>query len=127
MADALLTRGVEIKEEMFGPEHGQTSSTARPISRASSRSSSPGTASPRCGAARAAATEHPQHDHDRDARRLGQSHEIRVHVQGAINNGVTKDQIREILIHAASTAGSRLLWTGSGTPRGARRAEAGMA
>jgi hypothetical protein len=23
MADALLTRGVEIKEEMFGPEHGQ--------------------------------------------------------------------------------------------------------
>ena len=23
MADALVTRGVEIKEEMFGPEHGQ--------------------------------------------------------------------------------------------------------
>ena len=27
MADALLTRGVEIKEEMFGPEHGQTTDT----------------------------------------------------------------------------------------------------
>jgi 4-carboxymuconolactone decarboxylase len=36
---------------------------------------------------------------------LGRSHEIRVHVQGAITNGVTKDQIREILIHSSIYCG----------------------
>lgn len=36
---------------------------------------------------------------------LGRSHEIRVHVKGAINNGVTKDQIREVLMHSAIYCG----------------------
>jgi 4-carboxymuconolactone decarboxylase len=36
---------------------------------------------------------------------LGRSHEVRVHVQGAITNGVTKEQIREILIHASIYCG----------------------
>jgi 4-carboxymuconolactone decarboxylase len=36
---------------------------------------------------------------------LGRSHEIGVHVVGAINNGVTKDEFREMLIHASLYAG----------------------
>jgi len=31
---------------------------------------------------------------------LGRSHELRVHVQGAISNGATPLQIREVLLHA---------------------------
>lgn len=36
---------------------------------------------------------------------LGRSHEIRVHVQGALANGVTVEQIREVLLHAAIYCG----------------------
>jgi 4-carboxymuconolactone decarboxylase len=36
---------------------------------------------------------------------MGRSHEIRVHVLGAINNGVTREQIREIMIHATPYCG----------------------
>jgi 4-carboxymuconolactone decarboxylase len=36
---------------------------------------------------------------------LGRPHEIRIHVKGAIANGVTKDQIREILIHSTVYCG----------------------
>jgi 4-carboxymuconolactone decarboxylase len=36
---------------------------------------------------------------------LGRSHEVKVHVKGAIRNGVTKDQIREILMHSAIYCG----------------------
>jgi 4-carboxymuconolactone decarboxylase len=31
---------------------------------------------------------------------LGREHEIKVHVRGAIANGVTKDEIREIMMHS---------------------------
>jgi 4-carboxymuconolactone decarboxylase len=36
---------------------------------------------------------------------LGRSHEIRVHVAGALSNGVTVEQIREVLLHAAIYCG----------------------
>jgi 4-carboxymuconolactone decarboxylase len=36
---------------------------------------------------------------------LGRSHEIGVHVVGAINNGLTPEQIKEILLHAAIYCG----------------------
>jgi 4-carboxymuconolactone decarboxylase len=36
---------------------------------------------------------------------LGRSHEVQVHVKGAIANGVTKDQIREVLMHASIYCG----------------------
>jgi 4-carboxymuconolactone decarboxylase len=35
----------------------------------------------------------------------GRAHELGVHVVGAISNGVTKDEIREILLHAAIYCG----------------------
>lgn len=37
---------------------------------------------------------------------LNRPHEFKVHVKGALNNGVTKDEIREILIHAAVYCGA---------------------
>jgi 4-carboxymuconolactone decarboxylase len=36
---------------------------------------------------------------------LNRHHELGVHVKGAINNGLTKDEIREALIHVACYAG----------------------
>jgi 4-carboxymuconolactone decarboxylase len=36
---------------------------------------------------------------------MGRAPEVRVHVMGAINNGVSPEQIREIMIHAAIYCG----------------------
>jgi len=36
---------------------------------------------------------------------LGRPHELAVHTKGAINNGCTKDEIREALIHVGCYAG----------------------
>src|SRR5258708_21776675 len=36
---------------------------------------------------------------------LGKEHELKLHLRGAINNGVTKDEIKEVLLQAAIYAG----------------------
>ena len=36
---------------------------------------------------------------------LGREHELKLHLRGAINNGVTKDEIKEVLLQAAIYAG----------------------
>ncbi len=36
---------------------------------------------------------------------VGRAQEIRVHVKGAINNGVSKDELREVLMHSAIYCG----------------------
>ena len=37
---------------------------------------------------------------------LNRPHELRIHLKGALNNGVTKEEIREIFIHAAVYCGA---------------------
>ena len=36
---------------------------------------------------------------------LNRPHELRLHVRGAINNGLTKDEIKEVLLHTAIYCG----------------------
>src|SRR5690554_5778550 len=36
---------------------------------------------------------------------LGKQHELRGHVRGALNNGVTADELQEVLLHAAVYCG----------------------
>lgn len=36
---------------------------------------------------------------------LGRSHELKVHVRGALNNGVTRDEIKEIFLQMAAYSG----------------------
>ena len=36
---------------------------------------------------------------------LGKSHELKGHVRGALNNGATKEEIQEVLLHAAIYCG----------------------
>jgi 4-carboxymuconolactone decarboxylase len=36
---------------------------------------------------------------------LGRMHELKIHVRGALNNGVTKEELREIFLHASVYCG----------------------
>lgn len=37
---------------------------------------------------------------------LGRSHELKGHIRGALNNGATQEEIREVLLHAAVYCGA---------------------
>ena len=105
MADEVFERGIAIREEMFGPEHARAK-----VDRASDftkafeelvtrycfgeiwgRETLPRTTRSMLTLAMLVA--------------LGRPHEIQVHVRGAIANGVTKDEIREVMLHAAIYCG----------------------
>jgi 4-carboxymuconolactone decarboxylase len=106
MAQDLVDRGNEIKEEMFGPEHGKAKlERATDFTRAFEEL-----------VCKYCFAEVWGRDDQlpRNIRSmltiamlvaLGKPNEIRVHVRGAVANGVTKDQIREVLIHAAVYCG----------------------
>ncbi len=36
---------------------------------------------------------------------LGRSHELKTHLRGALNNGLSRDEIKEVLLHACIYAG----------------------
>jgi len=106
MADALVARGNAIKEEMFGPEHGQAK-----LDRATDFTREFEELVCKYCFAEVWGREE---ELPRDIRSmltvamlaaLGKPNELRVHVKGAIANGVTKEQIREVLIHAAVYCG----------------------
>jgi 4-carboxymuconolactone decarboxylase len=105
VSDELFAKGVAIREEMFGAEHGQAK-----IDRATDftrefeelvtrycfgeiwgREQLPRNLRSMLTIAMLVA--------------LGRPHEVQVHVRGAIANGVTKEQIREIMLHAAIYCG----------------------
>jgi 4-carboxymuconolactone decarboxylase len=106
MNDALVDRGNAIKEEMFGPEHGaakleQATDFTRPFEELVSKY---------CFAEVWGRDE----ELSRRIRSMltiailvaqGREQEVRVHVKGAIANGVTKDEIREVILHAAVYCG----------------------
>lgn len=105
MADELFEKGVAIREEMFGAEHGRAKIEAAPeytrdfedlVTRYVF-----GETWGREGLSRA----------ERSMVTLamlvalGRTWEVKVHTQGAIANGVTKDQIKEIMMNAAIYCG----------------------
>jgi 4-carboxymuconolactone decarboxylase len=104
-SDAMFEKGVAIRDEMLGPEHGSAKLGAlddfdRDLESLITRY---------CFAEVWGREQLP-----RDIRSMltiamlvamGRAPETRVHVMGAINNGVTPEQIREIMIHAAIYCG----------------------
>lgn len=105
MADELFEKGVAIREEMFGAEHGRAKIEAAPeytrdfedlVTRYVF-----GETWGREGLSRA----------ERSMVTLamlvalGRTWEVKVHTQGAIANGVSKDQIKEIMMNAAIYCG----------------------
>jgi 4-carboxymuconolactone decarboxylase len=106
MTDAMVAKGVAIKEEMLGPEHGQAK-----MDRATDFTREFEEMVARYCFAEVWGREEQLPRNLRSMITiamlvaLGRSHEVRVHVQGAITNGVTKEQIREILIHASIYCG----------------------
>ena len=102
---ALYEKGIAIREEMLGPEHGRAKVESQPdftrefeelvtrycFGSVWGREGLPrGTRSMLTIAMLVA---------------LGRAQEIRGHVKGAINNGVTKDELREVLMHSAIYCG----------------------
>jgi 4-carboxymuconolactone decarboxylase len=106
MADALVARGNEIKEEMFGPEHGQAK-----LDRATDFTRTFEELVCKYCFAEVWGREDELPRSTRSMLTiamllaLGKPQELQVHVKGAIANGVTKDQIREVIIHAAVYCG----------------------
>ena len=105
MTDELFAKGVAIRDEMLGPEHG----SAKLAQLTDFTRDFEGLVTKYCFA-----EVWGREDLPRDIRSMltiamlvamGRSHEIRVHVMGAVNNGVTRDQIREIMIHAVPYCG----------------------
>ena len=105
MTDELFAKGVAIRDEMLGPEHG----SAKLAQLTDFTRDFEGLVTKYCFA-----EVWGREDLPRDIRSMltiamlvamGRSHEIRVHVMGAVNNGVTRDQIREIMIHAGPYCG----------------------
>jgi 4-carboxymuconolactone decarboxylase len=37
---------------------------------------------------------------------INRPHELKIHLRGALNNGVTKEEIRELFLHAAAYCGA---------------------
>ena len=105
MADDMLAEGTAIKEQMFGPEHGQkkldSMSTFRRefeeivtrycFAEVWGRDGLPRATRSLVTIGMLAA--------------LGRSQEIQWHTQAAISNGATKEQVKEVLIHAMIYAG----------------------
>ena len=105
MTDELFAKGVAIRDEMLGPEHG----SAKLANQTDWTRDFEDLVTRYCFASVWGREELP-----RDIRSmltigmliaLGRSHEIRVHVQGALANGVTVSQIREVLLHSAIYCG----------------------
>jgi 4-carboxymuconolactone decarboxylase len=105
MADEAYERGLEIREEMLGSEHGRSKvegadDFTRDFEELVTRY---------CFGSVWDREQLP-----RDTRSLltlamlvamGRAHAIRIHVKGAIANGVTREQIRELMIHAMPYCG----------------------
>jgi len=103
--DKLYEKGIAIREEMLGPEHGR----AKVESQGDFTRDFEELVTRYCFGAVWGREQLP-----RGIRSmltiamlvaLGRAQEIRWHVQGAINNGVSKDEIREVLMHAAVYCG----------------------
>jgi 4-carboxymuconolactone decarboxylase len=105
MGDELYEKGIAIREEMLGPEHGRAKVASQPdftrdfeelVTRYcfgsvwAREGISRGTRSMLTIAMLVA---------------QGRAQEIRWHVKGAINNGVSPDELREVLMHAAIYCG----------------------
>jgi 4-carboxymuconolactone decarboxylase len=106
MSDEMYERGIAIREEMLGPEHGrkkveQQGDFTRPFEELVTRY---------CfGETWGRREELSWRDRSMVTFAmlvaLGRPAEIRVHAQGAIKNGVTKDELREVLLQAAIYCG----------------------
>ena len=107
MSDAheVYERGIAVRDEMLGSEHGRAKVEASRVHGRLREAWSRATASARSGPARAALPRAPQHDHDRDADRARPAARDPRARQGRDHNGVTKEQISEIMMHSAIYCG----------------------
>src|SRR5258708_18714167 len=105
MDDELYEKGIAIREEMLGPEHGR----AKVESQGDFTREFEELVTRYCFGSVWGREQLPRGTRSMLTIAmlvaLGRAQEIRWHVQGAINNGVSKDEIREVLIHASVYCG----------------------
>ncbi len=103
--DELYEKGIAIREEMLGPQHGRAKVESQPdftrefeelvtrycFASVWGREDLPRSVRSMITIAMLVA--------------LGRAEEIKVHVKGAIANGVSREEIREVLIHSAIYCG----------------------
>jgi 4-carboxymuconolactone decarboxylase len=105
MEDELFAKGVAIREEMFGAEHGQAK-----IDRATDFTRDFEDLVTRyCFGDIWGREQLPRKTRSMITLAMlvamGRTWEVKVHTQGAIANGVTKEEIREIMLHSAVYCG----------------------
>ena len=103
--DELYEKGIAIREEMLGPEHGR----AKVESQGDFTRDFEELVTRYCFGAVWGRDQLPRGTRSMLTIAmlvaLGRAQEIRWHVQGAINNGVSQDELREVLIHSAIYCG----------------------
>jgi 4-carboxymuconolactone decarboxylase len=105
MADETFDKGIKIREEMFGPEHGLSKvQAATPFMRPFED-----LVTTYCFGEVWERPELSRRDRSLITLAmliaLGKPWEIKVHTQGALANGVTEEEIREVCLHAALYCG----------------------
>jgi 4-carboxymuconolactone decarboxylase len=105
-ADEVYERGIAVRDEMLGSEHGR----AKVESQSSFTADFENMVTRYCFGEVWTREQQLSRAHRSMITlamliALGRPHEIRVHVKGAIANGVTKEQISEIIMHSAIYCG----------------------
>jgi 4-carboxymuconolactone decarboxylase len=103
--DELYEKGIAIREEMLGPEHGRAKVESQPDFTREFEE----LVTRYCFGSVWGRDELPRGIRSMITIAMlvaqGRAQEIRWHVKGAINNGVSKAELREVLIHAAIYCG----------------------
>jgi 4-carboxymuconolactone decarboxylase len=103
--DELYEKGIAIREEMLGPEHGRAKVEGQPdFTREFEELVTRYCFASVWGRPQLARSTRSMITISMLVA-LGRAEEIKVHVKGAIANGVTKDEIREVLMHSAIYCG----------------------
>ena len=105
MADEAYERGLQIRDEMLGAEHGR----AKVESADAYTRDFENLVTSYCFGSVWSREELPRATRSMLTLAMlvamGRAHEIRIHVLGAVNNGVTREQIRELMIQAMPYCG----------------------
>jgi 4-carboxymuconolactone decarboxylase len=103
--DELYEKGIAIREEMLGPEHGR----AKVESQGDFTREFEELVTRYCFGSIWGREQLPRATRSMLTIAMlvaqGRAQEIRWHVHGAVNNGVSKDELREVLMHAAVYCG----------------------
>ncbi len=106
MTTSLFDKGLAVRKEVLGAEYVETVDQERRRFQSTAAGSGHRILLGRGVDPRGPVAQDAQHAEPRDAlATLNRPHELELHLRGALRNGVTKDEIREVLLQVAIYAG----------------------